>query len=136
MNGKRRNGILNVPAQFKYSEQHEWVKVEHSHAVIGITEFAQAELGDIVFVELPMVGQSISLGQPFGSVESVKTVSELYSPLSGKVIRVNDSLQEAPDKINGSPYEDGWMIVVEMTNPEELGKLLSADTYRSTYSLE
>lgn len=127
---------MNAPVELKYSERHEWVKLEGSHAVIGMTEFAQGELGDIVFVELPKVGSSLSAGQSFGSVESVKTVSELYSPISGKVIRVNDALEHEPGVINSSPYEEGWMIVVDMANPEELGGLLSADAYLKKYSLD
>ncbi|WP_274363399.1 glycine cleavage system protein GcvH [Paenibacillus thermotolerans] len=124
---------MNVPAELRYSEEHEWVKVEGNQATVGITEFAQNELGDIVFVELPKVGDAISLGDPFGSVESVKTVSELYAPVSGKVVKVNEDLTGAPEKINASPYGDGWMIVVEMDDAEELNKLWSADKYKETY---
>ncbi len=127
---------MNAPVELKYSERHEWAKLEGDHAVIGMTEFAQGELGDIVFVELPKVGSILSAGQSFGSVESVKTVSELYAPISGKVIRVNDALEHEPGVINSSPYEEGWMIVVDMANPEELGGLLSADAYLKKYSLD
>lgn len=124
---------MNVPAELKYTEEHEWVKVDGNLATVGVTDFAQSELGDIVFVELPQVGDSLQLSQPFGSVESVKTVSELYAPVSGKVVKVNESLHDAPEKINGSPYSDGWMIVVEMNDPNEANKLWTADKYRETY---
>src|SRR5690554_7910849 len=106
---------MNVPTQLKYSEEHEWTKIEGNRVTIGITDFAQGELGDIVFVELPEVGDTIQLGDPFGSVESVKTVSELYAPISGKVVEVNVDLVEAPEKVNESPYGDGWMVVVELS---------------------
>jgi len=125
--------MMNVPAHLKYTEEHEWVSVEGKLATVGITEFAQGELGDIVFVELPKVGATVSLGQPFGSVESVKTVSELYAPVTGKVVKVNEALTDAPERINASPYEDGWMIVVEIENDGELEKLWTAEKYIETY---
>lgn len=124
---------MNVPADLKYSEEHEWVRVDGNRATVGITDFAQSELGDIVFVELPKVGDSVEFGEPFGSVESVKTVSELYAPVSGKVVEVNRTLEDAPEKVNQSPYGDGWMIVVEMSDPSELEKLWDADKYKETY---
>ena len=126
---------MNVPANRKYSEQHEWVKAEGRLATIGITEFAQGELGDIVFVELPKVGDDIRFGEPFGSVESVKTVSELYAPVSGKVVQVNEALNDAPERINETPYEDGWMIVVEMSDAAELEKLWTPEKYVETYGV-
>jgi len=126
---------VNVPANRKYSEQHEWVKAEGRLATIGITEFAQGELGDIVFVELPKVGDDIRFGEPFGSVESVKTVSELYAPVSGKVVQVNEALNDAPERINETPYEDGWMIVVEMSDAAELEKLWTPEKYVETYGV-
>ncbi|HZG76571.1 MAG TPA: glycine cleavage system protein GcvH [Paenibacillus sp.] len=126
---------MNVPANRKYSEQHEWVKAEGRLATIGITEFAQGELGDIVFVELPKVGDDIRFGEPFGSVESVKTVSELYAPVSGKVVQVNEALNDAPERINEAPYEDGWMIVVEMSDAAELEKLWTPEKYVETYGV-
>ncbi len=127
---------MKVPAQLKYSEEHEWVRVEGSKAMIGITDFAQNELGDIVFVELPQVGDELTFGDPFGSVESVKTVSELYAPVSGKVVEVNAALESAPEKVNEEPYDDGWMIAVELTDAAELDKLWSAEKYEETYSEE
>ncbi|HZG74636.1 MAG TPA: glycine cleavage system protein GcvH [Paenibacillus sp.] len=124
---------MNVPANYKYSEEHEWVKAEGGQATIGITDFAQSELGDIVFVELPKVGDELRFGEPFGSVESVKTVSELYAPVSGKVVQVNEALHDAPERINESPYEDGWMVVVEIGDAGELEKLWTAEKYIQTY---
>lgn len=127
---------MNVPKELKYSEEHEWARIEGERVTIGITDFAQSELGDIVFVELPEVGAEVETGEPFGSVESVKTVSELYAPVSGKVVAVNASLTEAPEKVNESPYEDGWMIVVEISDPAQLDQLWTADKYLSTYGNE
>ena len=121
---------MDTPQDLHYSEEHEWVKVDGKRAIIGITDFAQSELGDIVFVELPSVGDEISAGDVFGSVESVKTVSELYAPVSGKVVEVNTSLEDSPEKINDSPYDEGWMIIVEMSDESELDQLLSAEQYR------
>ncbi|WP_309119150.1 glycine cleavage system protein GcvH [Paenibacillus sp.] len=126
---------MNVPENRKYSEEHEWVKVEENRATVGITDFAQGELGDIVFVELPKVGDTIKFGDPFGSVESVKTVSELYAPVSGKVVAVNEELNDAPERINEAPYEGGWMVVVEMSDPTELDKLWTPEKYIETYGV-
>lgn len=125
---------MNLPQQLKYSEEHEWVKEEGGQKVrIGITDFAQSELGDIVFVELPEVGDDIEANEPFGSVESVKTVSELYAPVSGKVIEVNEELEDSPELVNESPYEKAWMIVVEMSDPAQLNNLLTAEKYAEMY---
>jgi glycine cleavage system H protein len=125
---------MSLPTELKYSEEHEWVRIEGNKAYIGITYFAQSELGDIVFVELPEEGDDVEQNQSFGSVESVKTVSELYAPISGKVIEVNNELEDAPELVNEAPYEKGWMIVVEMSNPSELDKLLSAEAYEAIIS--
>lgn len=127
---------MNLPKELKYSEEHEWVRVEDNKAYIGITDFAQSELGDIVFVELPEVGDDVEQDQPFGSVESVKTVSELYAPLSGKVLEVNSSLEDEPELVNSSAYDKAWMIVVEMTDASELDNLMSADEYEKMISEE
>jgi glycine cleavage system H protein len=128
---------MNVPAGLKYSEEHEWTKLEADNiVVIGITEFAQSELGDIVFVELPEVGDTIEYEEPFGSVESVKTVSELYAPVTGKVVEVNTALNDAPEKINESPYSDGWMVKVQIDDPAQLDQLWSPEKYQETYSEE
>lgn len=120
---------MSTPKDLRYSEEHEWVKTEEGKARIGITHFAQSELGDIVFVELPQVGDEIKAGDPFGSVESVKTVSELYAPISGKVVEVNSELEDSPEFVNESPYENAWMIVVEPSDESEMDELLSAEKY-------
>ncbi|MBU0904771.1 MAG: glycine cleavage system protein GcvH [Planococcaceae bacterium] len=120
---------MSTPKDLRYSEEHEWVKVEDGKARIGITHFAQSELGDIVFVELPQVGDEIKSNEPFGSVESVKTVSELYAPISGKVIEVNSELEDSPEYVNESPYENAWMIVVEPTDTAEVDALMTAEQY-------
>ncbi|MGA9173660.1 MAG: glycine cleavage system protein GcvH [Thermoactinomyces sp.] len=126
---------MNLPKELRYSEEHEWVgRLEGNKVRIGITDFAQSELGDIVFVELPEAGTELKAGEPFGSVESVKTVSELYAPVSGKVLEVNASLEGSPENVNDSPYEDGWMIVVEMADPSELENLLDAEGYEKLVS--
>jgi len=120
---------MSTPKDLRYSEEHEWVKVEDGKARIGITHFAQSELGDIVFVELPQVGDEIKSNEPFGSVESVKTVSELYAPISGKVVEVNEGLEDSPEFVNESPYENAWMIVVEPTDTSEIDALMTAEQY-------
>ena len=125
---------MNTPNELRYTKEHEWVKVEENTAIIGITDFAQNELGDIVFVELPEVGDEVSLDQPFGSVESVKTVSELYAPVSGTVVAVNEELSDSPELVNESPYETAWMIKVELSNPSEVEQLLTPDAYKEVIS--
>ena len=120
---------MKTPKELRYSEEHEWVKVEGNQVRIGITDFAQSELGDIVFVELPEVGDEISADEPFGSVESVKTVSELYAPISGKVVAINEDLDDSPEFVNESPYEKAWMIVVELTDASEVDNLMTAEQY-------
>ncbi|ALA54140.1 glycine cleavage system protein GcvH [Shouchella clausii] len=126
--------MSNLPEELKYSEEHEWVKTEDGKVRIGITDFAQSELGDIVFVELPEVGDEIEADEPFGSVESVKTVSELYAPISGKVVEVNEELDDSPELVNESPYEKAWMIVVEPADASEVDKLMSAGEYAEMIS--
>lgn len=121
---------MSTPAELRYSKEHEWVKVEGSNARIGITHFAQAELGDIVFVELPQVGDELKKDQPFGSVESVKTVSELYAPISGKVLEVNSELEDSPEFVNESPYEQAWMVVIEAPSETDINDLMTADQYK------
>ncbi|MBT2679014.1 glycine cleavage system protein GcvH [Mesobacillus sp. AQ2] len=120
---------MNTPKDLRYSAEHEWVKVEGEKVRVGITDFAQSELGDIVFVELPEVGDEITLDQPFGSVESVKTVSELYAPVSGKVVEINEELNDSPEFVNESPYEKAWMITVELTDSSEVEKLMTPEQY-------
>ncbi|HLR74219.1 MAG TPA: glycine cleavage system protein GcvH [Virgibacillus sp.] len=121
---------MNLPKELLYSEEHEWVKKEDDKVRIGITDFAQSELGDIVFVELPEVGEELEADEPFGSVESVKTVSELYAPVSGKVVEVNEELEDSPEFVNESPYEKAWMIVVEVSDESEMDDLLSDEEYK------
>ncbi len=120
---------MNFPANLKYTEDHEWVKVEGDLATIGITEFAQGELGDIVFVEIETVGQSLNAHEIFGTVEAVKTVSDLFLPVSGEIIEKNEGLDNDPQNVNEDPYGKGWMIKVKMSNPSEVDALLSADDY-------
>jgi len=118
-----------VPSELKYSKEHEWIKVEGNTVTIGITEYAQSELGDIVFVELPEVDDDIQEGDTFGSVESVKTVSELYAPVTGKVVEANEELEDSPEFVNESPYEKAWMVKVEVSDLDQLNELLSAEQY-------
>jgi len=118
-----------VPSELKYSKEHEWVKIDGNTVTIGITEYAQSELGDIVFVELPETDDDIDEGESFGSVESVKTVSELYAPVSGKVVETNDELEDSPEFVNESPYEKAWMVKVELSDESQLDELMSADQY-------
>ncbi|KKK34130.1 MULTISPECIES: glycine cleavage system protein GcvH [Salinicoccus] len=120
---------MSTPKDLKYSEDHEWVKQEDGKVRLGITEFAQSELGDIVFVELPAEGDEITKGESFGSVESVKTVSELYAPLSGTVVEVNEELEDSPELVNESPYEGAWMVVIEVSDESQLDSLMDADAY-------
>ncbi|QRF16070.1 glycine cleavage system protein GcvH [Staphylococcus lugdunensis] len=120
---------MTVPSELKYSKEHEWVKVDGNVVTIGITEYAQGELGDIVFVELPDVDDEINEGDTFGSVESVKTVSELYAPVSGKIIETNEELEDSPEFVNESPFEKAWMVKVELDDESQIDELLSAEQY-------
>ena len=117
------------PEDLKYSEEHEWLRMEGDNAVIGITHFAQDSLGDVVFVELPEVGSDVEQFQKMGEIESVKAVSDLYSPVGGRVIEVNESLVDSPELVNDSPYEDGWMLRVEVADSSEIKRLMSASEY-------
>jgi len=119
---------MSIPAGLKYTKDHEWVKIEANTATVGITDFAQGELGDIVYVDISTVGQDIEEHQVFGTVEAVKTVSDLYMPVSGKIIELNPLLDGSPEKVNEDPYGDGWMIKVEVTGSSD--KLLTADQYK------
>lgn len=127
---------MNIPKDLRYSDEHVWVKEEGDKLRIGITEFAQSELGDIVFVELPEVGTEVKADESFGSVESVKTVSELYTPVTGKVVEVNEELSDSPEFVNESSYEKAWMIIVEPSDNTELEKLMSAEDYKNMTSAE
>jgi glycine cleavage system H protein len=121
---------MNIPADLKYTKDHEWVKIEGNQATIGITDFAQSELGDIVYVDISSVGQQINQHDVFGTVEAVKTVSDLYMPVSGKVTEFNKGLESAPEKVNSDPYGEGWMVKVTITNAGEAAGLLSAAQYK------
>jgi len=121
--------MANVPENLHYSKDHEWVRVEGDTAVIGITDHAQDQLGDVVYLELPKPGDEFAANESFGSVESVKAVSEIFSPITGAVVDVNGSLNDAPEKVNKDPYGDGWMIKVRMSSPGEVDSLLSAAEY-------
>jgi glycine cleavage system H protein len=120
---------MNFPSNLKYTKEHEWIRVEGNRAYVGITEFAQGELGDIVFLDIQTAGQDLKEGAIFGTVEAVKTVSDLYMPVSGKVLEVNTGLDANPEKVNQDPYGDGWMIVVELSDPAQADGLMSAEDY-------
>ena len=121
--------MANVPEDLHYSKDHEWVRVEGDTAIVGITDYAQDSLGDVVYVELPKVGDQFAANESFGSVESVKAVSEVFSPVSGEISAINESLSDEPEKVNEDSYGDGWMIRVKMSNPGEVDSLLSAAEY-------
>lgn len=121
--------MANLPKDLKYTEEHEWVKVDGDTATVGITDFAQEELGDVVFLELPEAGEEFKQGDTFGSIEAVKTVADLYAPISGTISEVNETLEDAPETVNTSPYEDGWLVKVTIGDPGELDSLMDADAY-------
>jgi glycine cleavage system H protein len=121
---------MNFPESLKYTKDHEWVRIDGNVGTIGITEYAQGELGDIVFVELPSIGKSVEAGQTFGTVEAVKAVSDLYSPITGDVKEVNKEIQDSPELVNKEPYERGWMIKVTLTKPDEVKNLLDVEAYK------
>lgn len=121
---------MNIPADLKYTKDHEWVRVEGDVATIGITDFAQGELGDIVYVEIETVGEELDAEEIFGSVEAVKTVSDLFMPVSGEVLEFNEALESAPESVNSDPYGKGWMVKVKMSNPSEIDGLLDAAAYQ------
>jgi len=123
---------LNFPEDVRYSESHEWVKTAGETAKLGITDYAQDQLGDIVFVELPDVGESFEKGAEYGTVESVKAVSELFMPVSGEIVAVNDALEDSPESVNNTPYSDGWMIEVKLDDPSEPDSLMDKNAYVST----
>jgi glycine cleavage system H protein len=122
---------MEFPEELRYTDEHEWVMVEDGLVTVGITDFAQDSLGDVVFVELPEVGTVLEAGKPFGVVESVKAVSDIYAPVSGEVVEVNEELPESPEVINTSPYEDGWMIKIKISDPSELNDLMDANAYQA-----
>lgn len=120
---------MNIPANLKYSKDHEWIRVEGAQAYVGITDFAQSQLGDIVFVDVTTVGETLTQNEIFGTIEAVKTVSDAFLPVGGKVLEFNEALNEAPDQVNKDPYGEGWIVKIAVANPAELESLLSADDY-------
>ncbi len=121
---------MNIPSNLKYTKDHEWVSIEGDVATVGITDFAQKELGDIVYVEVETLDQTLSKDEVFGTVEAVKTVSDLFLPLSGEIIEFNEDLESNPENVNSDPYSKGWMIKVKIANPAEFDELLSCDAYK------
>lgn len=121
---------MNIPQDLKYTKDHEWVKIEGDTATVGITDFAQGELGDIVYVEVETLDETLDREEVFGTVEAVKTVSDLFLPLSGEIIEFNDSLEDEPEKVNSDPYGEGWMIKIKFSDESEVDDLLSAEEYK------
>jgi len=121
---------MNVPSNLKYTKDHEWILIEGDIATVGITDFAQGELGDIVYVEVETLDETMDIEEVFGTVEAVKTVSDLFLPVSGEIIEFNDSLESEPEKVNNDPYGEGWMIKIKMSNPDEVGQLLDDEAYK------
>ena len=120
---------MNIPSNLQYTKDHEWVKIENGVATIGITDFAQGELGDIVFVELPEVGKSFNAGDTFGTIEAVKTVTDLFSPISGNIVAINEGLDNDPGKVNSDPYGDGWLVKIRLSDTDEKDGLMSSIAY-------
>lgn len=125
---------MNLPVALKYTKDHEWVNIDGDIATVGITDFAQSELGDIVYVEVETLDETLAADEVFGTVEAVKTVSDLFLPLSGEIIEFNDSLEDEPESVNTDPYGTGWMIKIKISNPSEIENLLSADAYKALIS--
>jgi glycine cleavage system H protein len=122
---------MNIPSELKYTKDHEWIKIEGDTATVGITDFAQGELGDIVYVEVETLDETLEVEEVFGTVEAVKTVSDLFLPLSGEISEFNESLEDEPEKVNTDPYGDGWMIKIKFSDVSEIDNLLSADDYKA-----
>lgn len=125
---------MNIPSELKYTKDHEWVKIEGDIATVGITDFAQGELGDIVYVEVETVDETLDAEEVFGTVEAVKTVSDLFLPLSGEIVEFNESLEDEPEKVNTDPYGDGWMIKLKFSDSSQVDNLLSAEDYKALIS--
>ncbi|MDC6354440.1 MULTISPECIES: glycine cleavage system protein GcvH [unclassified Robiginitalea] len=121
---------MNIPSELKYTKDHEWVRIEGDTAIVGITDFAQGELGDIVYVEVDALDEELEREAVFGTVEAVKTVSDLFLPLSGEIVEFNEALEDEPEKVNTDPYGDGWMIKIKLSDPSEADDLLSPDDYK------
>lgn len=126
----KTNNIMNIPAELKYTKDHEWISLEGDIATVGITDFAQSELGDIVYVEVETLDQTLEKDEVFGTVEAVKTVSDLFLPLAGEIIEFNDSLESDPEKVNSDPYGEGWMIKIKVSNVDDFNELLSSEAYK------
>lgn len=123
--------IMNIPVELKYTKDHEWIRVEGNEAYIGITDFAQGELGDIVFIDINTVGETLNQEEVFGSIEAVKTVSDLFLPVTGEVLEFNEELENSPEAVNNDPYGQGWIVKVKIINQDEINALLNADEYRA-----
>jgi len=123
---------MNIPSNLKFTEDHEWVKVDGDIATVGITDYAQQQLGDIVFVEIETVGETFDKGETFGTIEAVKTVSDLFMPVAGEVLEVNPNLEDAPETVNSDPYGEGWMIKIKLSDASQVDELLSADAYQKS----
>lgn len=123
---------MNLPTELKYTKDHEWIRIDGDIATVGITDFAQGELGDIVYVDVDTEDETLDKDEVFGTVEAVKTVSDLFMPLSGEVIELNEQLEDEPELVNADPYGDGWMIKIKISNPEEIEGLLDADSYKAS----
>ena len=122
---------MNIPSEFKYTKDHEWIKVEGDILTVGITDFAQGELGDIVYVEVETVDETLEVDEVFGTVEAVKTVSDLFLPVSGEIIEFNETLEDEPEKVNSDPYGEGWMVKIKMSDKSQLDDLLDAEAYKA-----
>lgn len=121
---------MNIPSNLKYTKDHEWIRVEGNEAVIGVTDFAQGQLGDIVFIEIETQGETLEMEEVFGTIEAVKTVSDMFMPVAGEVLEVNEKISSNPEAVNKDPYGDGWMIRIKITNPAQLSELLSPEQYK------
>lgn len=121
---------MNVPGNLKYTKDHEWIRIEGDMGYVGVTDFAQGELGDIVFIEIETVGETLGREEVFGTIEAVKTVSDMFMPVSGEILEMNPAIEETPDVVNKDPYGKGWMVKIKLTNPSEADQLLSPDKYK------
>jgi glycine cleavage system H protein len=122
---------MNVPLNLMYTKDHEWLRIEGNIGYIGVTDFAQGELGDVVFIEIETVGESLAKEEVFGTIEAVKTVSDMFMPVSGEILEANPALEESPDVVNKDPYGKGWMVKIKITDPSEIGSLLSPEQYKA-----
>ena len=122
---------MNVPDDLKYTSEHEWIRIEGDEVVVGVTDFAQGELGDVVFIEIETEGETLDKGETFGTIEAVKTVSDLYMPLAGEVTGVNEALEDTPELVNSAPFGDGWMVRIKYSDPSQLDDLISAEEYKA-----